>query len=348
MEEIAAMNSETRTYRSFRQQGAHYFLERPHARLPDKAIESPAAWHGSDLREREAEWRLSLSDEEIDELEAVLSDLESRGVSLRDIGSASAPLERLGPRLAACRSTLTSGRGFVVLSGLPVEAWTEARSAMAFWLIGHHLGIPGAQNDEEELLGHVIDYGEQSTSPHVRLYRTPSEIGFHCDGADVVGLLCLTAAPSGGQSRIASSVAIFNALFEADPILALGLFEPFAVDRRGEQRPGQSGFYEIPPARFSEDGALRTFYHSEYFRSVARLPEVGPLAPERLRLLDRYDALACSAEFHLEMDLAPGDMQFISNHTVVHARTMYEDDRDPARKRHLLRLWLSLENRADA
>jgi len=76
---------------------------------------------------------------------------------------------------------------------------------------------------------------------------------------------------------------------------------------------------------------------------VSRLPEIGPLAPDRLRLLDRYDALAASPEFHLDMDLLPGDMQFISNHTIVHARTVYEDEKEPERKRHLLRLWLSLE-----
>ena len=40
------------------------------------------------------------------------------------------------------------------------------------------------------------------------------------------------------------------------------------------------------------------------------------------------------------MALEPGDIQLLSNHTIVHARTAYEDD--PGRKRHLLRLWLTL------
>ena len=89
---------------------------------------------------------------------------------------------------------------------------------------------------------------------------------------------------------------------------------------------------------------LRTFYHSEYFRSVARLPEVGALPESRQSLLDEYDTLGASPDFHLDMWLEPGDMQFISNHTIVHARTKYEDDPDPERKRHLLRLWLSLDS----
>jgi alpha-ketoglutarate-dependent taurine dioxygenase len=45
------------------------------------------------------------------------------------------------------------------------------------------------------------------------------------------------------------------------------------------------------------------------------------------------------------MQLAPGDIQWLSNHTILHARTAYEDHRSPERKRHLLRLWLSTEKR---
>ena len=42
------------------------------------------------------------------------------------------------------------------------------------------------------------------------------------------------------------------------------------------------------------------------------------------------------------MELAEGDIQFISNHTVVHSRTAYVDHDDPAERRHLLRLWLTV------
>ena len=95
------------------------------------------------------------------------------------------------------------------------------------------------------------------------------------------------------------------------------------------------------PCCLGEDGILRTFYHGEYFRSVARLDEVGPLPPDLAQALDRYDAIGASERFRLDMQLERGDVQLLSNHTVVHARTDYEDA--PDRKRHLLRLWLSLD-----
>jgi hypothetical protein len=42
------------------------------------------------------------------------------------------------------------------------------------------------------------------------------------------------------------------------------------------------------------------------------------------------------------MDLEPGDIQWLSNHSILHARTAYDDHPEPGRKRQLLRLWLSI------
>jgi hypothetical protein len=331
------------THRSFGEQARHYFT-RPHTKPPIAPIVSPAAWRGNTMRKQEALWHARLDDDELAELDRGLNRLERDGVAIESVNRANFRLPRLAPKLDQWRSELMQGRGFVVVSGLPVDKWGDDRSALAFWALGHHLGVPGAQNPDGELLGHVKDYGEQTDSPNVRLYRTASDIRFHCDVADVVGLLCLHKARSGGQSRIASSVAIWNAIFEDDPDSAYLLFETFAHDLRGENRPDRPGHTEFQPCCFGADGVLRTFYHSEYFRSAARLPEVGPLPKRKQSLLDRYDALGASPDFHLDMWLEPGDMQFISNHTVVHARTEYEDAPDPARKRHLLRLWISLDS----
>jgi hypothetical protein len=46
----------------------------------------------------------------------------------------------------------------------------------------------------------------------------------------------------------------------------------------------------------------------------------------------------------LSMMFEPGDIQFVNNHICVHGRTAFEDFTDESRKRHLLRLWLSVPN----
>jgi hypothetical protein len=41
------------------------------------------------------------------------------------------------------------------------------------------------------------------------------------------------------------------------------------------------------------------------------------------------------------MEFAPSDVQLLNNGRILHSREAYEDDDDPARRRHLLRLWLA-------
>jgi hypothetical protein len=41
------------------------------------------------------------------------------------------------------------------------------------------------------------------------------------------------------------------------------------------------------------------------------------------------------------MILDIGDIQFLSNNHVLHARTAYKDHAPPLPRRHLMRLWLS-------
>jgi hypothetical protein len=323
------------SYRSFAAQTQHYF-SRPHEEVPGSPLTGASIWRGADLRRSPELWQVTLSPESAVEILSTARRVVGGGRQLGDIDASSFPLPRVQNEIAKWRRIITDGPGFVVVRGLPVGEMSTAEAEMAFWGIGHHLGIPGAQNPDQELLGHVRDY--QEADPHVRLYRTAANINFHCDAADVVGLLCLAKARAGGQSRIVSTGWLFNEAFAEDPSLIKTLFEPFKLDGRGERRPDQLPWSEIAPCAYA-DGQLKTFYHSEYMRSVARHPGGGPTKAQ-LRLLDLYDSRGADPDVALEMWLEPGDMQFLSNHSIAHARTAYEDD--PEQPRHLLRLWLSL------
>jgi hypothetical protein len=326
-------------FQSFAAQALHYF-KREHAEPARAPIGGPAAWRGADLAARPETWTHELAPDEIAELDAALRAVRARGLALAEIHREDFPLPGLAPTLARWTRELREGRGFLRVRGLPVARWGDADAALVFWGLGQHLGRPGAQNPQGELLGHVVDTHEEATNPHVRRYRTRGEIRFHCDLADVVGLLCLRAAQTGGASRITSSVSIHDAILARRPDLAERLYEPFLLDSRDEQREGARAWFPVPPCRHA-GGRLATFWHSDYFRSVVRHADVAPFTPLELELLDLYEELAGSPELRLEMQFEPGDVQLISNHTVVHARTAYTDAQGS--ERHLLRLWLSLE-----
>ena len=320
-------------HKSLRAQTLHYFA-RPHERIPDVPVAGAAGWRG-DAMARSDEWIAVLQPADVDEIKAAVAHAEARGSRMDALTAAGFPLPKLARRIDEWRRELRHGRGFVLIRGVPVGEWTEPQSALFFWALGLHLGIPGAQNQQDDLLGHVRD---ERTAADLRFYRTRKALGIHCDAADVVGLLCLQKAKSGGLSRIASSVAVFNELLRRKPQLVPRLFAPFYFDTKGE---GGVNAFPVAPCRYAA-GELRTFWQSDYFRSAAQYPEVPPLTAEEHELLDTYDAIAAEPRFHLDMDLQPGDVQLLSNHTILHARTEFEDWPEPERRRHLLRLWISL------
>ena len=57
--------------------------------------------------------------------------------------------------------------------------------------------------------------------------------------------------------------------------------------------------------------------------------------------MDLLDTLANDPTLNLRMALAPGDLQFVHNHRLLHDRMAFEDWPQPRQRRHLLRLWLA-------
>ncbi|WP_169544198.1 TauD/TfdA family dioxygenase [Sneathiella aquimaris] len=327
-------------YMSFRDQSRHYF-DRPHEGPATEPVKGEAAWTGDTLRSSES-WIETFSQEEISEINAALDFSAQQGKATNALGPSDFPLPLLSEKIQKWQKVLRCGRGFQVLRGLPVDDWGAEKAERFFWCFGLHLGRPGAQNAAGDLLGHVIDTGAAENDPLSRLYKTASKIKYHCDGADIVGLLCLNKAKSGGQSRIVSSVTVFNRLLESRPDLAALLFESRPLDIRNESKSGARSHIRVTPCAYAK-GRLSTFYHADYFRSVVRHADVPAFSEIDQQLLDYYERIAADPALYLDMDLEPGDIQLLSNHTNLHARTDYIDQDDPAERRHLLRLWLSLE-----
>ena len=100
-------------------------------------------------------------------------------------------------------------------------------------------------------------------------------------------------------------------------------------------------WFDIPVFSHFE-GLLTVFYQRQYFDSAQRFPDARRLTEEDIAALDRFDAIANDERLVLNMRLAPGDMQFVHNHNLMHDRTGFEDYTEPERKRHLLRLWLAV------
>ena len=235
-----------------------------------------------------------------------------------------------------------AGSGFEVLRGLPIERYSQAEAATIFCGIGAHLGHARSQNAAGHILGHVRDVGADPNDPNSRIYQTSARQTFHTDSADVVGLLCLRAAKEGGDSLLVSAETIYNRMRAERPDLLALLFDPIATDRRGEVPDGMKPWMEIPPLSWHE-GHLTVFYQRQYIDSAQRFNGAMRLTPAHVEALDMFDRLADDPALHLKMRLQPGDMQFVYNHGQLHDRTGFLDWPEREKRRHLMRLWLSME-----
>jgi len=303
------------------------------------ALGSPSAWYGPDIADR-GEWIEHLSPPELAEIESAAQRLARREIDWQTVHHGDFPLPTLKRRLAGVIHEVLEGRGFVLLRALPVERWGRRLSAIALLGLGLHWGSLRSQNRHGHLLGHVKDLGLTSQDPNVRIYQTRERQNYHTDSCDVVGLLCLHPARSGGLSSLVSSVTMFNEMRERRPELARVLFERIETDRRGEVPAGQEPFFCIPVFNWYS-GLLSTVYQRSYIESARRFPGVPPLTPDQIEALDYFDQLANDPASHFRMELQPGDVQLVHNHTLLHDRTAFEDWPEPDRKRHFLRLWMA-------
>jgi hypothetical protein len=312
------------------------------AALKPQLIEGPSAWTGAEMRLREADWTYRLSAAEVAEIEAATNAVLASGLDVAAISRNDFPLPTLGPALQRLCGEVVGGRGFVLLRGMPVENRPIEFSAAAYWGVGTWFGTARSQNAKGHLLGHVYDLGQglSATNPNLRSYATAEGQNYHIDRCDVVALLCLRRAKSGGLSAIVSSMTVRNVMAQRRPDLLERLYQPFPVDRRGEVPPGKAPFYDAPVFN-AHDGLVSVLYSRLHIESSQRFPEARRLSDADLEALAMLADLAADPDLRLDMNFMPGDIQFLHNHTILHARTAYEDWPEVERKRHLLRLWLA-------
>jgi alpha-ketoglutarate-dependent taurine dioxygenase len=247
---------------------------------------------------------------------------------------------------ARTAAALATGHGLILLRGVPVAGHDRATLATLYTLMGRALGRPMPQNLEGETITDIRDTGEDPSDPDVRLYRTRAEQDFHTDGADVIGLLSLQTGRSGGASRIVSSVRVYQAVRDKRPDLAPLLLQPWFFRIPGAKARGLPEALPRPIVTVAGD-KVESFYIGWYIRNAQGLPGVPTLTDPQRELLALYEATANDPALYLDMDFQPGDVQWLRNCFVLHKRTAYEDHAEPERKRHLLRLWLTIDRLAD-
>jgi len=308
-----------------------------------RILETACEWRSDDVAD-ESTWIVRFDAADLEELDAALRHAMAASDDLLDIDRAAFPLPSLSARLEEVERELIEGRGFVLLRGIPRERYSQAEMETLYWGIGMHLGKPWPQNKKGHLLGDVTDQGKTGAESDSRGNEVGGALPFpyHSDGSDLVGLMCLQKAKTGGLSTVANAVSIHNDLVRDAPELAAELYEPLPYDFRGEQPEGGRKWYTMP-AFTDFGGRLFVRYIRPYILFSQRHADAPRISPAAEKAMQRVDAMTQDRSYNVFMDLEPGDIQFVNNYHVLHARTTYEDDRASGQVRHLKRLWLETD-----
>jgi hypothetical protein len=303
-------------------------------------VEGTGAWTRADL-DRDSGWLHDFDPAWSQEIDAALVRMREQRVTLDDITPAHLDCPQLIAFLREFMHRDVAGRGVGLIRGLPRERYTDEELGWLFWGLGQHLGTGVSQNAQGDRLGHVRSRELDYDGLNVRGYQTSHALEFHCDPSDVVGLLCLRQAPSGGESAVVSGLSIYNTVMAEHPEYLPVLERGFVYDRRGEEAHYQSPVSEPVPVFGLAGGQVSIRYVRKSIETgMAKLGR--EFTSEEARVLDYLDELTRRPDLVKRMRLEPGDIQFVNNYTVLHARTGYKDHSEPALRRHLLRLWLKV------
>lgn len=238
---------------------------------------------------------------------------------------------------------IQEGRGIVIVRGIPVANHPVEDVKRMFWALGAHFGRGVSQSALGDVLGMMRDETPPGGEESARGYTSRRELSLHVDLAQIVGLMCVRQARSGGKSQYAAGLAIHNEIAATRPDLLPVLYRGFPYHRRGEEAPDQPCItpYDIPV--FSvRDGRMSVFMVREIFNAAFRELKRA-FTPEEIQAIDLFRATAKRLQF--ETRLEAGEATFLNNYTVMHARSEFEDWDEPEQKRLMLRLWLDAERK---
>lgn len=300
-----------------------------------------SAWNGAQL-DADPRWRHVLSAVQRAELVGA-----ARAMARTESSSSTPDTDFIAiPTLKAHLETLAEevaeGRGVALVRGIPLDEMTEPEMRAAYWCIALAFGTPISQNSKGELMADVTDHGNDIAKDNTRGYSTRAELGFHSDMCEMTTLLCVNPAKRGGESKVASSMSVYNHILAHHREHLDVLHRGFHHHLRGEGP--QADLDEITDHRvpvFSYHHARLSCGFNPKISRNGEFKRRGSFSDEETQALACVSTTAAMPDLVHSMWLERGDVQIVNNHTVLHSRTEYVDFEDVERKRRLWRLWLN-------
>jgi Taurine catabolism dioxygenase TauD, TfdA family len=300
-----------------------------------EVIRHPSAWTNASLNGKQG-ITYRLTERHLVAFEELLHHtryLEPQEVTRRDFDH---PV--VNELLEELRDELMNGRGAVLISGITPDRFSEDEFERIYFGAGTHWGHAAVQSVAGDRLGHVRN---EKDNPKNRAYLSARELKMHSDAYELIGLMCVEKAATGGYSRLASALAIHNEILLNRPDLLEPLYRgfPYATAEANASKSPVTP-YNVPIFSCVQD-KVSCMHVRVYIRAAAEKMSV-PVPADLDEALDYFAAIGERDDIRLHFMLEPGEILMCHNFTTLHSRTSFEDSEQ--QRRHLLRLWLRVPN----
>jgi hypothetical protein len=300
----------------------------------NRIVEHPSAWTPATLGDKQS-LELAMSEDELGAIDLLLE--RTRHKRPQEVTRADFDHPVVNRLLERVGDVIMNGRGVLIVTGATPQRYGEEAFERIYWGFGTHLGIGAVQSGNGDRLGYVQNNPRDEVK---RGYRSLRELHMHTDSYEIVGLMCVRRAKSGGLSGLAPSLSIHNEILRTRPALLPALYRGFRIASEEARFSTKAITDEAMPVFSYVDGKLSCMYEPSHMKNAAEM--LGGMPDDLAQALACFDEIANREDMALRFLLEPGDMMLWHNYTNLHSRTAFEDD--PASPRLLLRLWLRVPN----
>ncbi|GAW21693.1 hypothetical protein ANO14919_112170 [Xylariales sp. No.14919] len=315
--------------------------------FPEK-LSGDLVWEGQTVAD-EYNWTYVLSPEHLAEIDQAVAHFKGLGIPLGAISQETFPLPTLHAELRRLSAELHQGHGFFVLRGIVVDSYTREENIIVYTGVSAHVASERGRQDHkfngakaDVVVTHIKDLTSSQGSDSIGspAYTTDKQV-FHTDSGDIISLFALETSAAGGASKLASTWRVYNEIAATRPDLIHTLSEDWQM----EVFSGSNKSFMNRPLVFhfpesdSNPERVALQYARRYFVGFGALPRSKNLPPITEAQAEALDTLHFLGDrFCVNTDFQKGDIQYINNLAIFHARDGFTDT--PEKQRHLLRLWL--------
>ncbi|KAF2005266.1 Clavaminate synthase-like protein [Amniculicola lignicola CBS 123094] len=341
--------SEKSSFESLR--SAHSAFSEPDRLTP--AVSGPMVWKANELYDSPTALIEALTPEEVDEIRSAIIFFKLRNIGRDQINQETFPLSspHLTRKLRGLSGQVHNGRGIAILRGLDTARLNDEESVIAFVGVSSYVApLRATDSYANQTLSHVRDATHDEVPQWANDLglagsKITSSMDFHSDrySGDILALHVRDdgGVGNGGEQYCASSWKIYNHLLEHDSAVLETLAKPnWPFELKSPDNPEP----------YLEEGPVLFFAQGKPIFQLVKAPLVGSpriprhasmpaLTSEQTHALHVFEELA--RRFSAKIDRQKGDIQFINNLSIMHARSAYGKPGSNERStRHLLRMFL--------